>query len=94
MSESADASLAVWKIGGAVLTLYRNRLEYVSGWKQPPTIVPLQGLEMIDVPPFRVVFSSGPGGFLRVTAGGTTCRWKLGPERAPAARDRSTAARP
>jgi hypothetical protein len=72
-------------MGGAVLTLYRNRLEYVSGWRQPPSIVPLRGLEMIEVPPFRVVFSSEPGGCLRVTAGGTTCRWALGSERAPAA---------
>ena len=94
MSGGADPPLAVWQMGGAALTLYRTRLEYVSGWRQPPAIVPLRGLEMLEVPPFRVVFSSEPGGFLRITAGGTTCRWALGGERGAGAGERNTTPEP
>ena len=81
-ADERDERLAVCTLEGATLAIYRDRLEYASRWRgQRPATVPLRGVELLKLPPFWVLFRGGPGGFVRVTAGGTTWQWALGGER-------------
>ncbi len=70
--ERADAPLGRWGLAGAVLTLYRNRLEYVPGSPQPPVLVPLRSVEAVTV--LRWPMS----GYLHVAAGGIAYQWSVG----------------
>jgi hypothetical protein len=70
--ERADAPLDRWGIAGAVLTLYRNRLEYVPGSPQPPVLVPLRSVAAVTV--LRWPMS----GYRHVAAGGIAYQWSVG----------------